>query len=164
MGYQLIDTIEVGSGGATHLEFTSIPQDGVDLQVVLSGRSTDGSNYFGLQFNSDTGSNYNYIIFSGTGTAALSATITSGSFLRIYSGDSDYTANTFGNSSAYIPNYTSNSAKSYSTDAVNENNSTAGIQNLGAGSWTGTSAITSLKIYGAIAQYSTASLYKITAD
>ena len=164
MGMQLIETIEVGSGGTASIEFTSIPQDGVDLQVVLSGRSTNGNNYFGLQFNNDTGSNYNYTLLSGTGTAALSAAVTSGSFLRIYSGDSDYTANTFGNSSAYISNYTSNSAKSYSTDGVNENNSTAGIQNLGAGSWTGTSAITSLKIFGAIAQYSTASLYKITAD
>ena len=164
MAYKLIETIEVGAGGAASIEFTGIPQDGVDLQVVLSGRSTDGNNYFGLQFNDDTGSNYNYKLLSGTGTAASSAAITSGSGLRIYSGDSDYTANTFGNSSAYISNYTSNSAKSYSTDAVNENNSSAGIQNLGAGSWTGTSAITSLKIYGAIAQYSTASLYKITAD
>ena len=161
---ELISRITVGAGGATHLEWTSIPQDGVDLVVLLSGRSTDGSNYLGLEFNNDTGSNYNYKLLSGTGTAALSATITSGSFLRIYSGDSDYTANTFGNSSAYISNYTSNSAKSYSTDAVNENNSTAGIQNLGAGSWTGTSAITSLKIYGAIAEHSTASLYKIKYD
>lgn len=162
MGMQLIETIEVGAGGAASIEFTGIPQDGGDLQVVLSGRSTDGNNYFGVQFNNDTGSNYNYRLLSATGTALSSASITSASFLRIYTGDSDYTANTFGNSMAYISNYTSNSAKSYSSDGVNENNSTAGIQNLNAGVWTGTSAITSLKIFGAIAQYSTASLYKIS--
>ena len=160
----LIETVTVGAGGAASIDFLDIPQNGSDLLVVLSARSTDGNNYFGVQFNNDTDLNYNYVLLSGTGTAVSSASITPASFLRIYSGDSDYTANTFGNSSAYIFNYTSNSAKSYSTDAVNENNSTAGIQNLNAGLWTGTSAITSLKIYGAIAQYSTASLYKIKYD
>lgn len=162
MAYELIETIEVGVGGAASIEFTSIPSNGVNLHLVLSGRSTDGNNYFGVQFNNDSGSNYSWVIFSGTGTAASSAAATSASFLRIYSGDSDYTANTFGNSSAYIANYASNSAKYYSTDGVNENNSSAGIQNLGAGLWNDTSAITALKIFGAIAQYTTASLYKIS--
>jgi hypothetical protein len=35
MGYQLIETIEVGSGGAASIEFTSIPQDGVQFLTTL---------------------------------------------------------------------------------------------------------------------------------
>jgi hypothetical protein len=42
MGYQLIEHIEVGSGGAASIEFTGIPQDGVDL-VLLASLRTDAT-------------------------------------------------------------------------------------------------------------------------
>ena len=79
--------------------------------------------------------------------------------------DNDYTANTFGNSSVYVSNYTSSVAKSVSFDFVQENNASDAKAHIAAGSYTGSSAITSLTMVlatGNFAQHTTASLYKIT--
>jgi hypothetical protein len=75
------------------------------------------------------------------------------------------TANTFGNTSIYIPNYRSSAAKSFSVDAVTENNATLAYQNIQAGLWNNSAAITSISISflsgGNWAQGSSASLYGI---
>lgn len=170
MAYELIETIEVGAGGAASIEFTSIPQDGVDLVVVLSARtsSSGGNNFFG-RFNSDTGSNYSYINLQGDGSSVRSTGTSSTD--RITFGDygyvpgSTYTANTFSSTEIRISNYTSSSAKSISQDGVGENNATAAGQNITAASWSGTAAITAFELYVSgetFVQYSTASLFKIS--
>ena len=42
MAYTLIETITVGSGGASSIEFTGIPQEtGADLVVRLSARQSN---------------------------------------------------------------------------------------------------------------------------
>jgi len=66
----------------------------------------------------------------------------------------------------YIPNYTSSNAKSASIDGVSENNATASYQTIDAFLWNDTSAITSITLTlsgGNFAQYSSASLYGVTA-
>ena len=167
MGYQLIETIEVGAGGAASIEFTSIPQDGVDLLIVYSGRSGDATTYYeaSVQFNNDTGDNYSWRSLLGNGSAASSSSGTNVSVARagVITGASA-TSNTFGNVSTYVSNYTSSTAKSISVDGVTENNGTTSAQVIYAAVWTGTAAITSLKLTRSSVQYSTASLYKITAD
>jgi hypothetical protein len=55
------------------------------------------------------------------------------------------TANTFGNTEFYIPNYTSSNYKSFSVDGVTENNATAAFA-LYAGLWSNTAAITSFRL------------------
>jgi len=169
MGMQLIETIEVGSGGAASIEFTSIPQDGVDLLLQLSSANTGTvSRIIYGQFNSDTSNNYAWIYLQGDGASvASSASTPENQFWFGRNSGGNAPANTFGNSSLYVSNYTSSSAKSLSVDAVDENNGTTAYQYLAGNSWAGTSAITSIKIYcssNSFAQYSTASLYKITAD
>tara|TARA_R110000764_G_scaffold223029_1_gene311822 strand:+ start:710 stop:1198 length:489 start_codon:yes stop_codon:yes gene_type:complete len=162
MGYQLIETIEVGSGGAASIEFTGIPQDGVDLVCVFSERhSTDGNTR--LTFNGSS-SGYQQIRLYGTGTSASTDTY-SGVFIYAEDQGASTTANTFGSAQVYVSNYTSSVAKSVSVELVTENNATAADQYLIAGSWSGT-AITSLSVAASsgFVQYSTASLYKITAD
>jgi len=165
MGYQLIETIEVGAGGAASIEFTGIPQDGVDLAVLMSARG--GNQLTDLSFNADTGTNYTYKMLQGTGSAATSNGSTSEA-IRFYAITEDSrTANTFSNAEIRISNYTSATAKSVSIDGVTENNATYAIMAIAAGSYSGTSAITSLKLASngdVLDQYSTASLYKITAD
>lgn len=164
MAYELIETIEVGAGGAASIEFTSIPQDGVDLLLLVSARA-DSSTTFqsNITINSDTTSaNYPRVRLQGTGSS-----VSSGSFANAGFGNmepSTFTANTFANDSVYFSNYTSSSAKSISGDGVTENNASSSYQNIQAVSYSGTSAITSLTITansGDIVQYSTASLYKI---
>jgi hypothetical protein len=159
MGYQLIEHIEVGSGGAASIEFTGIPQDGVDLQLVISSRS-DGSNQ----------SQAGWIKFNGSATDPAGITLSTinggapGSLSWRYSQRAS-TANTFTNTQLYFSNYTSSVAKSYSSDTVAENNSSDGSLFIFAGTWSGTDAITSLEVICHLAsyvQYTTASLYSIS--
>ena len=163
MGYQLIETIEVGSGGAASIIFAGIPQDGVDLVLVISGRSDSTTNALYMGIN-DEATDVTGIGLSGTGTAANSATTSSGFFA--YLGLSTYTANSFGNTAVYIPNYTSSANKSLSVDSVSENNATAADSGIFALSWPVASAITQIRVLtaGNLVEHTTASLYKITAD
>ena len=165
MAMELIETIEVGAGGAASIEFTSIPQDGVDLLLMFSGRySNYASSQIAIILNGDTTtSNYQYQLLRGSGTTASSQTSSSNTYGATMNENSQ-TANTFSNAQLYFANYTSSSAKSWSMDGVNETNATNGTKHMTALGWNGTSAITSIKfdVGQTIAENSTASLYKIS--
>lgn len=169
--YTLLETITVGAAGASSVTFNSIPQTGyTDLKVVCSVRSTrvnpsDGMN---LEFNADNANNYSTRRIYGVG----SGTPTSDSltpYARIFLNDipgSTATASTFCNSEFYVPNYRSSNQKSVSADTAFENNTTAAGLVLLAGLWTGTAAISSIRLYpdgGNFAQHSTFSLYGVSA-
>lgn len=161
MTMTLVETIEVGAGGAASISFTSIPQDGTDLVLKFSLRSSGGDNVCFLRFNGST-SNYSNRYLNGTGSSVSSGTDTS-----IYQSiaTSSSTANTFSSGLSYIANYAVSQNKSVSSDSVNENNATGARQLLVAGLWSDTSAITSLSLVLAgnnFVENSTASLYKIT--
>ena len=169
MAYELIETIEVGAGGAASIEFTSIPQDGVDLKILISGRVIYTGNYadaVGVRLNGST-TNFNYIRLFGTGSAVSTGAQTNEYLAGGLSTDSN-TANTFGNIEVTVANYTSSANKSVSSDGVSENNATNSWQWMAAGLWSNTSAVTSITLVSSstnnFSQYSTASLYKITAD
>lgn len=163
----LISTVTVGSGGTSSIDFTSIPTDGryTDLFVVMSlmGNRSDPNSQFYIKFNNSSSTYTNRILY-GNGSSTGSVSDQSWHFLAT---GTTSTSNTFGNASLYVPNYAGSTAKSYSIDAVNENNATYANQLITAGLWSGTSAITSLQIMPdtsnttAINQYSTASLYGI---
>lgn len=163
---ELISSVTVGSGGASNITFSSIPQTYTDLVVMFSGRATGGSTfaYLELQFNGDTtGSNYNYRNLLGTGTGPGSE---NGNFGIVnWFNDGSSTASVFSNGMIYIPNYTGSASKVMSGDSVIENNSSFTRLGIHATRWTGTAAITSivLKNNGGnnLAQYSTAQLYGI---
>jgi hypothetical protein len=160
-----IATVTVGAGGASSMDFSSIPATYTDLKVLYSIRGSTADGDIRLAFNGST-TGYSVRILYGTGSAAAS-TSASGSFVS-YGGlqnPSTYTASTFSNGEIYIPNYAGSNQKSISTDAVNENNATTAITELGASLWTGTAAITSIAITHPAAnfvQYSTATLYGIS--
>jgi hypothetical protein len=162
--YTLIQSVTVGSGGAASIEFGSIPQTYTDLVLLYSGRSTrsaTGDDLY-IRFNglsTNLSSRYLY----GTGSVAGSSNDASIAYIGYFTGDTA-TASVFSNGSIYIPNYTASVAKSISGDSVNENNATAAVQNLHAGLWNATAAITQINIYAANGnwkQYSSASLYGI---
>jgi hypothetical protein len=166
--YTLLETITVGAANASSVTFNSIPQTGyTDLVIKASVRSTIAEDAFGLRFNSDTGSNYNYRVIGGQGASASSFSGNSSMMVAMgRQSESGYTANTFGNTEIYIPNYTSANQKSVSSDAVNENNATTARAQLAAGLWTGTAAITTVQVVpgaGSFAQFSTFSLYGVSA-
>jgi hypothetical protein len=78
--FESIATVTVGSGGASSIEFTSIPgtYQHLHIRAICRLERTDNSS-FGLAttFNSDTGSNYAYHRLYGTGSAAVAAATTS---------------------------------------------------------------------------------------
>jgi hypothetical protein len=169
MGMQLIETIEVGSGGAASIEFTGIPQDGVDLVLKLSLRTNNSGNTDNglIQLNNNTGAIYSHIRLQGSGSSVYSGSFTGNYFYVVIGGNND-TSNTFGSGNFIVSNYTSSSEKSCSSDAVNENNATLAYQDLKAHKFGNSSAVTSMELSpdsGTLfLQYSSASLYKITAD
>jgi hypothetical protein len=171
MTMSLIETKTLGTAAAS-IEFTSIPQDGTDLFLFISGRSNRAGNisdYIAITFNSNT-SNYSARFLQGDGSAATSETDVSAGAARIVgqATGASATSDTFANNSVYVPNYTQSVAKSYSSDVVTENNATAARQVIIAGLWNDTSAITSLKLEplsGGANNFvtgTTISLYKIT--
>jgi len=167
MAYELIETVEVGAGGASSIEFTSIPQDGVDLVVKSSARTSGTGLNHVLQFNNDTGVNY-----SGVYLGSFNATVQSGSggggaTQDTFAPTSEFTANTFGSTEFYISNYTSTSDKSISADSVTEQNGTTPqFMSLAANTYTTTSPITSIKVglqqNGDLVEGTIVSLYKIS--
>ena len=169
---QIGSAVTVGSGGAASIDFTSIPSTYTDLVLKISARSNrTGSNYTDdliLQFNGDTATNYNAkVIYGGNGsTGSFSGSGVTGTYGG-YAVGTDGTANTFGNSEVYIPNYAGSTAKSLSADGVAESNSSTGVYlDLIAGYWSGTAAINAIKIKPAngttLLQYSTAYLYGVS--
>lgn len=151
--------------------FSSIPQTYTDLVLKVSARDNNSSNWGGgyLRFNGDSSSgNYNGIQLAGLGSSVSTST-GSGSWGTNYmlagrANGGTSTANTFGNSEVYIPNYTSTTQKNASSDDVTETNATSALMAIVAGLWVGTAAITSIEILtpGALYQInSTFTLYGI---
>lgn len=160
-----IATVTVGAGGAASMDFSSIPSTYTDLIIKMSARvSTGGAN------NDDTTLKFNNLstsfsgrFLAGTGSSTASSTWASG--WGGYANGSASTASTFANSEMYIPNYTSSANKSFSIDAVTENNATQSYTNLTAELWSNTAAINQVTITagsGVFVQYSTATLYGIS--
>jgi len=162
--YEAIATVEVGSGGAASISFTSIPADWTDLVVKLCLRGTASGDlrvYF--NFNS-AGLNATSKLLYGFGDGTVGSTGYSTGVAAFGMGASNLTADTFGNLEVYIPNYAGSAYKSLSSDGVGESNDTSSGMGLMAVLWSNTAAITSIAITppsGTFVQYSTATLYGI---
>lgn len=165
--YVKIASATVGAGGASSIDFNTIPTTYDDLVIKLSLRSTDSAETaINLRFNGSAGSAYNWRSLAGNGASASSGNASS--VTEIFGGrmpSSSYTASTFSNNEVYIPNYRSSTNKSVSIDSVNENNSSTALMVMVAGLRAVTDAITSINFSapsGNFAQHSTAVLYGIS--
>jgi hypothetical protein len=164
MSLTFIETKTLLSAAAS-IEFTSIPQDFTDLLVLTSTRADNTDVIFSNQeilFNgSSAGFSGVRLIGSGLGTNSTTVTNRVGLIAS-----NAATANTFGNVAIYIPNYTSSTNKSYSVDSVGENNATESYQEIIAGLWSNTAAITSVTMKPQLTRNfvtgTTISLYGIT--
>jgi hypothetical protein len=160
--YVKIASTTVGSGGAASITFSSIPSTYTDLCVKISTRSTEASawDFYGFAIN---GSTANFTWRSLWGDTSPASGSGSGSTILFGGTGANATANTFGNTEIYIPNYAGSNFKSISTDTVTENNSTTAGRSLNVNLWSNTAAITSFAIGSSTSfvQYSTATLYGI---
>ena len=159
--YNLIATTTVDSpSGASTIDFTSIPQTYTDLKIVLSVRSTGAATSLDVAFNGSTASFTNRYL-QGSGSAAASGTLAR--YAGLVTG-TDQTASVFANCEIYIPNYSGSTNKSFSGDAVQENNATSSFAGIVANLWSNTAAIariTFTNTTGNLAQHSSVSLYGI---
>jgi len=170
--YVLLQRIELNATAAS-VTFNNIPQSGyTDLKIVGSTRQSGNAdgNQMGITFNGSS-SGYSRKVLLGDGASTQSYSGSSESYTRIaFAQSSTYTANTFNNFEVHIPNYTSASNKSFSSDAVTENSATTAYASINAGLWSNTAAITSITLseYSgsstSFVQYSTFSLYGLAAS
>jgi hypothetical protein len=172
VNYVLLERVELATS-VSSVTFNNIPQTGyTDLKIVAScrsNRSDTNNDWAQLTFNNNT-SNYNLTMVYGGGTGTPSSYTQSSGAIPRYAGEingNTATTNVYGNLELYIPNYTLNNYKTYSCDAVSENNAVAATRSITAGLWSDTSAISSIKLNPYIGtlflQYSTFSLYGLAA-
>lgn len=159
-----IASVTVGSGGASSIDFSSIPSTYTDLVLKMSTR-TSASTITGrayVAFNG-VGTNQTRRLLLGNGSSPSSGSANDIATDR-GTGNSA-TANTFANMEMYIPNYASGNQKSVSIDAVGENNATEAYAGLITGLWAATAAINQITLNpsdgGNWMQYTTAVLYGI---
>lgn len=163
MTMTLIETKTLASTTSL-IQFTSIPQTFTDLLILTSLRDTSGSAGWAtaeVRPNGNT-SNITSRVLYGFGTTVGSFSPTEVYHQLTQGGN---TANTFSNSSIYIPNYSGSTAKSFSVDTSTEGNTANTINAITASLWNSTAAITSLDFVPAssaiFAIGSTISLYGI---
>ena len=147
--YELIEAKTLSTTTAS-VTFSSIPQTYTDLNLlcsIRSSRSAVAENVL-IGFNGSTSSFSSKIIIGQGGSGVDNATVAR--FIGVGNGDTS-AANTFSNFSVYIPNYTSSNYKSYSADAVNEDNDALAFACLTAGLWSNTASITSIELTLALA-------------
>jgi hypothetical protein len=155
---------------ASSIVFTSIPQDGTDLFLLMSLRDTfagGGVTQINIQFNSSGGTAYSDRTLEGNGSAAYIVNRTGQSFVRVTAVPGPtFTANTFSNAQLYVPNYSNGATKAVLLDGVSERINAEAYHAIVSGYWNNTSAITAINITtqstGNFAVGSMASLYKIT--
>ena len=124
------------------ITFSAIPQNFTDLVIKASLRTSTADQDVTININSSASNFSNKYLF-GNGSTAASGTAY-GNYVGSASHNSQ-TANTFGNIALYFPNYAGSTNKSYSSDAVNENNATTATQAIIAGLWSNTAAINAVK-------------------
>lgn len=134
--YEKIATNTLGSGSAD-VSFTSIAGTYTDLIIIANGKTSSEST-LGLQFNSDTATNYSSTYMRGNGTTATSGRFSSNS--QMYS----YNWNNSDNTALWqIQNYSN--ATTYKTGLCRIGG--AGLYVAASvGLWRSTSAITSITI------------------
>ena len=160
--YSSIATVTVGAGGASTISFTSIPSTYTHLQIrALSGSNPAGYNS-GVRFNGDTGTNYYGHAVYGAGSSAGSFSLGGQSFASIsFNG---ITNTQFSVAVIDILDYkNTNKYKTIRSLNGRDNNGVGDIY-LMSGSWSSTSAITSIDIVAPSAtfiQYSQFALYGI---
>lgn len=123
------------TGTATSVTFSSISQDYKDLVLIFAGTGSAGADEK-LQFNSDTGSNYNWVRMWADSAANSSATAAT-TYIRNTGGDLNGT-------NSIIINILDYSATNKHKTTLGRGNNTAALVMATGGRWANTAAITTI--------------------
>ena len=167
--FESISTVTVGSGGASDITFSSIPQGYAHLQIRGIGRTNAAgfnTDIVTMQFNNDTATNYSYHFIYGDSSSVYSGALTTqNSIFNYYTSAADTTANTFGAFIIDILDYAdTNKYKTTKTLSGMEQNTSYSLLFFSSGNWRNTNAITSIKLTpynGSFIQYTKFALYGI---
>lgn len=161
--FESIQTVTVGTGGTSAVEFTGIAGTYKHLQIRAIAKGGEATySQFKIQFNSDTGNNYSTHAIYGTGSGSPGAEgFINYPYGSIYSGSTT----TFGGLIVDILDYANTSKyKTVRTLAGVEGNG-SGIIDMASANWRNTAAITSIKFTtagtGTIAEFSSFALYGV---
>lgn len=158
--YESIATVTVGSGGASAIDFTSIPSTYKHLQIRYIARATTGGiANFTMTFNG-TGSGYSYHGLYGDGSSV--AALGTGSASNMLAGVISSTATTFSTGVIDILDYANTNKYKIMRDLNGADWNGSGYAVLYSGSFQYTNAITQVSFGSAtFAQYSHFALYGI---
>lgn len=170
MPMTLASSITVGSGGATQIEFTNIPQDGKDLLLLISARSGVASGADGvlasIKYNNSSDSTYTTLRVFGLGTDASSTVTTNGTSTSFYRMTTpDQAASVFAVGRVYVANYAGSANKLSFSEAGFNNSNTAIDARFTFFRRANTAAITSIQITNldnSFVQHTIASLYTVS--
>lgn len=164
--YLKIASVTVGAGGASSMDFNSIPNTYTDLCLKISVRTSRAAanDALSIKLNNSTSSyNSRDVTYDNGGLSSYTDLFGVGYVLNTQG--NSLTSNTFSNQEVYIPNYNSSNYKSLSSESSVENNGVDARVEMMANLWSNTSAVTSIIIASytgnTILQYSTATLYGI---
>jgi hypothetical protein len=167
--FESIATISVGAGGATNIEFTSIPGTYQHLQLRfiarLAGNNDSGGQPYQVQLNGDTATNYASHFVYGNGSSALAGAITNAAdtaFWRITT--PTQSSSVFGVAVYDFLDYSNTNKFTTIRGLGGFDNNGSGLLGLTSGLWRNTNAVTSIKMFTTgttTAQYSHFALYGI---
>ena len=167
MAYELIERVEAGAAGVASVTFSSIPQDGNDLFLLVSARTTSTSpRSIRATVAGDTGANYTWHRLESDSGGLSVSDVTTNYFFFGQDNSSDSLADSFGNTGIYIANYTKSGDIAAWSDTLSVDTGSDWELGIYGNRYTGTNAITSLNVFvsaGVWSQYSSFSLYKVTA-
>lgn len=157
--YESISTITVGAGGASSIEFTSIPSTYKHLQVRMLA-SFSGGDWTEIKLNGDTGANYTYHYLQGNGSAASAG---GGGFNA--SGLGVQFSTQWGGAIIDVLDYTNTNKLKTVRNFGGYDANGSGFIIFSSNLWNNTAAVTSLKLQkssaGTFQQYSSFALYGI---
>jgi hypothetical protein len=161
--YESIQTVTVGAGGSSSIDFTSIPNTYTHLQIRSIDTGGTGSTwgYYKLRANSDTGANYTRHQIWGNGTSAQAYADVSqtSAFISVSSLSSGKFSGTIIDILDYANTNKYKTIRSLSGVDLNGDGGVALMSSV----WMSTSAITSISLIpsSTFQQYSSFALYGI---
>ena len=143
--YASIQTVTVGSGGASSITFSSIPSTYTHLQIrgIAQSAATTFIEDGKIQFNGDTGSNYirHALMGNGASVAAYSTSSTGILVDAMVSGTVSGTANIFADSVIDILDYTNTNKNKTMRMLSGYDANGSGSVRLTSSAWFSTAAI-----------------------
>jgi hypothetical protein len=144
--FESIATYTVGSGGVTNVEFTGIANTWKHLQIRFFVKP-NASFHLGMQFNSDTASNYSRHRLWGSGSSPLNVEGSANtSYMEaMYINYNDST--TTGAGIIDVLDYANTSKYKTIRNLHGSDFNGGGRLEINSGNWRSTSAVTSIKFY-----------------